>query len=118
MAPPNTAFAISRWMLIGIQVALASAFHVPTRSGSVSAVTPAGGDMGAHVWGPAFLRDHLLPDLRISGWTPDWYAGFPAYHFYMVVPPLLIVALDAGFTPDQALELVKTIITEMVRGAE
>src|SRR4051794_21462971 len=21
--------------------------------------TPAGGDMGAHVWGPAFLRDHL-----------------------------------------------------------
>ena len=23
--------------------------------------TPAGGDMGAHVWGPAYLRDHLLP---------------------------------------------------------
>ena len=23
--------------------------------------TPAGGDMGAHVWGPAFLRDELLP---------------------------------------------------------
>ena len=55
-----------------------------------------GGDMGAHVWGPAFLRDHLLPDGRLSGWTPDWYAGFPAYHFYMVVPSLLIVALDVG----------------------
>ena len=52
--------------------------------------------MGAHVWGPAFLRDHLLTDGRLSGWTPDWYAGFPAYQFYMVVPSLLIVALDVG----------------------
>ncbi len=62
----------------------------------LSSVVPAGGDMGAHVWGPAYLRDHLLPELRLSGWTPDWYAGFPAYQFYMVVPSLLIVALDVG----------------------
>ena len=62
----------------------------------LSSAVPAGGDMGAHVWGPAFLRDHLLPELRLSGWTPDWYAGFPAYQFYMVVPSLLIVALDVG----------------------
>ena len=27
----------------------------------IADTTPAGGDMGAHVWGPAFLRDHLLP---------------------------------------------------------
>jgi len=59
--------------------------------------TPAGGDMGAHVWGPAYLRDELLPNWRLSGWAPDWYAGFPAYHFYMVVPALAIVALDAGW---------------------
>jgi hypothetical protein len=58
--------------------------------------TPAGGDMGAHVWAPAYLRDHLLPSLQLAGWTPDWYAGFPAFHFYMVVPSLLIVVLDAG----------------------
>jgi len=63
----------------------------------LSSAVPAGGDMGAHVWGPAFLRDHLLPEWRLSGWTPDWYAGFPAYQFYMVVPSLLIVALDVGF---------------------
>ena len=62
----------------------------------LSSAVPSGGDMGAHVWGPAFLRDHLLPAGRISGWTPDWYAGFPAYQFYMVVPSLLIVALDVG----------------------
>ena len=58
--------------------------------------TPAGGDMGAHVWGPAYLRDHLLPHFRLSGWTPDWYDGFPAYQFYMVVPALMIVLLNAG----------------------
>ncbi len=56
--------------------------------------TPAGGDMGAHVWGPAYLRDHLLPDFRLTGWTKDWYSGFPAYQYYMVVPALMIVALD------------------------
>lgn len=56
--------------------------------------TPAGGDMGAHVWGPAYLREELLPHLRLSGWAPDWYAGFPAYQFYMVLPSLLIVFLD------------------------
>ncbi|MEZ5341735.1 MAG: hypothetical protein R2706_09840 [Acidimicrobiales bacterium] len=61
--------------------------------------TPAGGDMGAHVWGPAFMRDHLLPNLRVTGWTPDWYAGFPAYHFYMVVPSLLIILVNAGLSP-------------------
>src|SRR3954467_5608769 len=48
--------------------------------------TPAGGDMGAHVWAPAFLRENLLPRLRLSGWAPDWYDGFPVYVFYMVVP--------------------------------
>ena len=58
--------------------------------------TPTGGDMGAHVWGPAYLRDHLLPHLRLTGWTPDWYTGFPAYTYYMVLPSLAIVALDVG----------------------
>ena len=64
----------------------------------LSSSTPAGGDMGAHVWGPAYLRDHLLPSLRLTGWSPDWYAGFPAYHFYMVVPSLAI-ALGSFVVP-------------------
>jgi hypothetical protein len=59
----------------------------------LSDTTPAGGDMGAHVWGPAFMRDHLLPG-RLTGWTMDWYAGMPAYQFYMVVPSLAIALLS------------------------
>ncbi len=61
--------------------------------------TPTGGDMGAHVWGPAYLRDHLLPSLRLTGWSPDWYAGFPAFEFYMVVPALMIVWVNVGLLP-------------------
>ena len=52
--------------------------------------------MGAHVWGPAYLRDHLLPQGQFAGWTGDWYAGFPAYQFYMVLPSLMIVLLNSG----------------------
>jgi hypothetical protein len=52
--------------------------------------------MGAHVWGPAYLRDNLLPQGQVAGWSGDWYAGFPAYQFYMVLPSLLIVLLNWG----------------------
>src|SRR5258708_29107756 len=60
----------------------------------LSRTTPAGGDMGAHVWAPAYLRDHLLPHGRLTGWTPDWYDGFPAFVFYFPLPSLLIVLLN------------------------
>ncbi|MGD9791852.1 MAG: hypothetical protein AB7V43_00085 [Acidimicrobiia bacterium] len=68
--------------------------------------TPTGGDMGAHVWAPAYLRDHLLPNWRLSGWAPSWYAGFPLYEFYMVIPPLLIVILDVLLPYNVAFKLV------------
>lgn len=58
--------------------------------------TPTGGDLGAHVWAPAYLRDVLLGDLRLTGWAQDWYAGFPAFTFYMVIPSLLVVMVEAG----------------------
>ena len=62
--------------------------------------------MGAHVWSGAYLRDHLLTHGRLSGWTPDWYAGAPAFHFYMVVPFLLILALDVVLPYAVAFKLV------------
>ncbi len=68
--------------------------------------TPTGGDMGAHVWGPAYLRDNLLSNLQLSGWSMDWYAGMPVYRFYMVVPALAIVALDTVLPYGVAFKLV------------
>ncbi|HTN80841.1 MAG TPA: hypothetical protein VMK16_14280 [Acidimicrobiales bacterium] len=71
-----------------------------------SNTTPTGGDMGAHVWGPAYLRDHILPHFRLSGWAPDWYAGFPMYQFYMVIPALAVVIVNTILPYGLALKLV------------
>ena len=74
--------------------------------------TPTGGDMGAHVMGPAYLRDHLLPHFQLSGWSNYWYAGFPLYRFYMVVPALMIVALNVVLPYGVAFKVV--VISGMV----
>jgi hypothetical protein len=71
--------------------------------------TPSGGDMGAHVWGPAYLRDHLLHHGQLTGWTPDWYAGFPAFTFYFPLPSLLIVLLDVLLPYGVAFKLVTVL---------
>ncbi len=73
--------------------------------------TPTGGDMGSHVWGPMYLMREVLPQWRLSGWSPDWYAGFPAFQFYMVVPMLAIVVLDVGVrSPLLALSLPAALV--------
>src|SRR3954467_10728628 len=75
----------------------------------IASTTPAGGDMGAHVWGPAFLRDHLLPHGRLTGWAPDWYDGFPAFVFYFPLPSLLIVLLNLVLPYGIAFKLVTVL---------
>lgn len=71
-----------------------------------SSTTPSGGDMGAHVLVPAYLRDNLLPSLRISGWSNDWFAGFPILYFYFPLPALTIVFLDIVLPYGIAFKLV------------
>ncbi len=78
----------------------------PSRDLVFDDTTPTGGDMGAHVWAPAFLRDHFLPNLQLSGWSMDWYGGLPLYRFYMVIPALAIVALDVFLPYGVAFKLV------------
>ena len=68
--------------------------------------TANGGDMGAHVWFPAYLRDHLLPHWRVAGWSPDWFAGFPAGQFYFPVPAVITVVLDVVMPYNVAFKLV------------
>ena len=71
--------------------------------------TPTGGDMGAHVWGPAYLRDHLLSNWKLNGWTMDWYSGFPIYRFYMVVPALMITILNVVLPYGIAFKIVAVL---------
>jgi len=60
----------------------------------LTANTPTGGDMGAHVMMPQILEDTLLPSGRLLGWSMNWYAGFPAMYFYFPLPALTTVLLD------------------------
>jgi hypothetical protein len=75
----------------------------------LSPTTANGGDTGAHVWWPAYLRDHVLGKWRLSGWAPDWYAGFPAGHFYFPFPSLLVVLLDVVLPYNVAFKLVTVL---------
>ena len=68
--------------------------------------TPSGGDMGAHVLGPAAMRDVLLPSGRLLGWSNAWFAGFPLFYFYFPLPSLVIVLLDVFLPYGVAFKLV------------
>lgn len=70
--------------------------------------TPSGGDTAAHVWWPAYLRDHLLP-WRLAGWSPDFYGGFPAGQYYFPFPALLIIALDVVLPYNVAFKLITAL---------
>ena len=71
--------------------------------------TPTGGDMGAHVLGPAYLRDVLLPSGRVMGWSNSWFAGFPIFYFYFPLPSLVIVGLDLLLPYGVAFKLVSVL---------
>ena len=85
----------SKWVAFSVVAITSMAVLGMLRPDLVFTVnTPTGGDMGAHVLGPALLRDVLLPSGKILGWSDAWFAGFPAFYFYFPLPSLVIVALD------------------------
>jgi hypothetical protein len=59
----------------------------------LSQTTTSGGDMGAHHYPAKFMLDYLLPHLKLTGWTMQWFAGMPMFTFYTTVPFLLIALL-------------------------
>lgn len=99
-----------RWLryvvpgLLALGALMAFAFMRPDQL--FLANTPAGGDMGAHVLLPAYVRDSLLPSGRLMGWSNDWYAGFPVLYFYFPLPTYAIVGLDVFLPYGVAFKLV------------
>jgi hypothetical protein len=73
--------------------------------------TTAGGDTGAHVILPAFMKSHLLTHGQLTGWDPGWYDGFPVYTFYFPLPGLITVLLNAVVSYDVAFKLVTVLGT-------
>lgn len=88
---PRVRWWIPAFILAGLSAVVLSVMNPGLL---VSSTTPTGGDMGAHVLGPAYMRDVLLPQGRVMGWSQAWFAGFPAFYFYFPLPSLVIVFLD------------------------
>ena len=71
--------------------------------------TTTGGDTGAHVYSPWFLREHLLPQGQITGWSHDWYAGFPFLHFYF--PLVILIQAVLGYViPEEIAFKIGTVL--------
>ena len=73
--------------------------------------TTAGGDTGAHVILPAFMKSNLLAHGQLTGWDPDWYDGFPVYTFYFPLPAVLTVLFNGLVTYNVAFKLVTILGT-------
>ena len=96
----------TRWIVEAAVVAVAALFVLWVLRPSLLTTNtlPAGGDLSLHDWGPAYLRHYVLPHL--SGWSWDWFDGFPAYQFYPVLPSVVVVGLTYLLPYGVAMKLV------------
>jgi hypothetical protein len=75
----RTRRVVEAGVIIGI-AALLLVYFTPNLL--LSKTTTTGGDTGAHIYAPWYLRTHLFEKGLVSGWSPGWFAGFPILHFY------------------------------------
>ena len=66
----------------------------------------AGGDTGSFNYMLAYMKDYLLPNGKIVGWSPGWFAGIPMFQFYFPVPFLIAVLLSYIIPLNIAFKLV------------
>ena len=59
--------------------------------------TPTGGDMGAHVVPIKYFIENFASSFMISGWSNDWFAGYPLYYFYFPFPAIFTYFLNLIF---------------------
>lgn len=72
----------------------------------LSTTTTTGGDTGTHHYMAYFMKNYLIPKGRLTGWSPDWYAGFPIFTFYFPLPYLMMVLLSYPLPYEIAFKLV------------
>ena len=67
--------------------------------------TPTGGDMPGHNYLASYLQ-RLLQQGELFGWAPGWWAGFPMFQFYMIIPYFMMAALGFVIPLQIAFKLV------------
>ena len=76
-----------------------------------SATTTSGGDTGSHNYLAGFMANELLPNLKLVGWSPGWYAGFPIFQFYFPLPYAIMALLSFAIPLEIAFKLVTVLGT-------
>ncbi len=71
--------------------------------------TTAGGDTGAHFMVPYYVEHHVLNHFRITGWSPQWYDGYPILTFYFPLPSLLVSLINVVVPYGIAFKLVTAL---------
>lgn len=76
-----------------------------------------GGDTGSHNYLFYYMRTHLLPDLKLTGWSPDWYLGIPAFQFYFPLPYALGAIISGFVHPNVAAKIITLLGTFLLPAA-
>jgi hypothetical protein len=74
----------------------------------LSNTTTTGGDTGAHIAMPWYMRS-LITHGHLSGWYPGWYDGMPLYTFYFTLPDFF-VAVGSWIIPFNVAFKIGTIL--------
>jgi hypothetical protein len=75
----------------------------------LSPTTPAGGDLGGHVFPFSSAVDGLFSRGRLTGWNGGWFGGFPLFYFYFPLPAALVALFTPAFGFAVALKLVASL---------
>ncbi len=82
-----------------------------------SDTTITGGDTGSHNYLFYYMKSSLLPKLELTGWSPDWYLGFPIFQFYFPIPYALGSILSNFVHANIAVKIITLLGTFMLPAA-
>lgn len=74
-----------------------------------SVTTTSGGDTASHYYPAHYMKNYLLPNWKIVGWSPGWYAGVPMFQFYFPLT-FILMAFLSFFLPLQISFKIITIL--------
>lgn len=75
----------------------------------LSPTTPAGGDLGLHVYPFSSAAEGLFSSGRLTGWSDGWFGGFPLFYFYFPLPAAVAALLTPALGFEVALKVVVSL---------
>jgi hypothetical protein len=105
---PHQTYLLTAVAAVAVAVGVVM-WAVAIRSVLFNTNTATGGDMGAHVWTADFVSRKLVGQGRITGWSDDWFAGFPVLGFYFPFPFWIMTILNVVLPYNIAFKLTTVL---------